>query len=1380
MRVRLTVDYRDITRPVDVEVDPAESVANFAAFVRQLAEAPARAQVVVERTGSVLAGAGPLAYADLRSGDRLLLGRAQRPAGDAGRRLVIAAGLGAGRSIPLAGATSVGRADSSTLRLADPLVSAQHLDLTAEGGTVRLRDRGSANGTFVDGTPVVAPTVVPDGASIEVGRTVLRLAPPAPVSPPSALTPVPVHRPPRHRDPSPRVELELQLPGARNRGPRLPLATSLVPLVSALVLAKFFGPTMLAFAALTPVMALATFLEERRDVRKQERRGAATFSTRLRDAQAQLDAAAEKEKRFRRALYPDIGELVDRCVALGPPLWHRRDGDADFLDVRIGIADQPSESTCRIEGAQDAPERADVERAVRPRTLPSVPVVVPLATVGVMGVAGGRDLVTGVAAGVLVNLATHHSPRELSIVVCSKDFSWSGWLPHATTGGAITDLSDDPTERLEAVADLVEQRASADNLTTSERHAPLVVVIDEAAALPVAPASDVVRRGPSVGVYVVWLASTTQRLPGECRAVVDLTTYAGAVTTFPANGVRIGDVVPDVVDGEVAERAARSLAGGADATAGAAGSEELPTTVTLLDALGLAQVDAKVVEDRWRVAPTGLHVVLGVAGGGVPAAIDLRADGPHGLVGGTTGAGKSELLQTLVASLAATYPPDLVTFVLVDYKGGAAFSDCVDLPHVVGFVTDLDEGLVERALVSLNAEIRRREHVLRAAGCRDLVQLQREQPAEAPPSLLLVVDEFAALARELPSFVDGVVDIAQRGRSLGIHLILATQRPAGVVNDNIRANTNLRIALRMNDRSDSDDVLGSPAAATLPRSRPGRAFVRTGETELRPIQVAHAGAVTARRDESTLRVVGAGAADGADPDALTDVRALVAATTDAFADRGRPAPTPPWLPPLPAEIALAELRGSTPYAIGLVDRPDRQRQETFAFDPRTMSGMVVLGASRSGKTTVLKTIAVTTAQELDPDALHLYVVDMLGTGRLDELAALPHCATAVVGTDLERVGRVMAVLDRTIRRRLQAGYDGREPRLMLMLDGYSAFQAAFEGIDNGALVDLLPRLVTDGRSVGVTTVITADRRGAMSTSLYNALETKLVLRMTDPDEYLAAGLDSRALRTTVLPPGRGVLADGALAQIATADVAAAAAALAGLPRAPQLGMLPERIELPPAGRPVLAASYVRPRIGVDELELQPLELDLDAGHALVTGPPRTGRSSTLAALASDIAACAEPSELYLFAPRRSPLTSLDIWTEQASGFDACDALAHELENGLARDRSNAGWTIVVVDDANELRDSDTDGILETMARRGRDGQVRFLVGADNAQAHRAYSGVLVEVKRDRTGFLLSPNLDMDGDLLGARLPRRQLRWPPGRGYLVAGSTISLAQAYLPG
>jgi DNA segregation ATPase FtsK/SpoIIIE, S-DNA-T family len=280
----------------------------------------------------------------------------------------------------------------------------------------------------------------------------------------------------------------------------------------------------------------------------------------------------------------------------------------------------------------------------------------------------------------------------------------------------------------------------------------------------------------------------------------------------------------------------------------------LPDGVRLLPMLGLARVDAESVRDRWRrTEPASAVAPRGVTERGV-FALDLVRDGPHGLVGGTTGSGKSELLRSLVAALAVHADPTQLTFVLMDYKGGAAFDECARLPHTVGMVTDLDEQLGERALRAMEAELRYRERQLRAAGVEYLAEYVRLGAGEPIPRLVVVIDEFATMATELPDFLSGLVGIAQRGRTLGVHLILATQRPSGAVNDNIRTNTNLRVALRVQDAADSVDVIGIRDAAELSRLRPGRAYVRLGPGEVVPIQTALVTCVTDSASDAPVSV----------------------------------------------------------------------------------------------------------------------------------------------------------------------------------------------------------------------------------------------------------------------------------------------------------------------------------------------------------------------------------------------------------------------------------------------------------------------------------------------------------------------------------------------
>ena len=573
----------------------------------------------------------------------------------------------------------------------------------------------------------------------------------------------------------------------------------------------------------------------------------------------------------------------------------------------------------------------------------------------------------------------------------------------------------------------------------------------------------------------------------------------------------------------------------------------IPSRVTLLELLGAREHDADDVVRRWgEDHQRALSAPLGATGEG-PLSVDLRADGPHALIGGTTGAGKSELLQTLVASLALRHPPTRLTFLLVDYKGGAAFKECVGLPHTVGFVTDLDTHLTQRALTSLNAELKRREHVLRDAGAKDLMDMERRTP-DAPPSLVIVIDEFATLAKEVPEFVEGVVDVAQRGRSLGVHLVLATQRPGGVVSDNIRANVNLRIALRMAAPTESADIVGVTDAARIARSTPGRAFARVGQSELSEFQAAYVGGITMIAGDGPpieLRDFRFGHVENGPAPArsstaygtvATDLEELVKAVNEANERQGLPPQPSPWLPALEPVIALNTLQPTRDPVVtfGVIDEPSLQRRTPLTHDFENDGSLLIYGASGAGKTVLLRTIAVALAAQTPPELLHLYGLDFATRG-LNSLEGLPHCGGVVLGEDEERVTRLLHTVRKTLavrRERFAArgaftlseyNRTAEEPlpRIVILFDGYAGFHAAFERINLGELVDLMPRLVADSRPLGVHFVITAERRAAISGALSGIITSKVVLRMADTDEYSSLGLDLRTVKDVKLPPGRG-------------------------------------------------------------------------------------------------------------------------------------------------------------------------------------------------------------------------------------------------------------------
>jgi len=408
------------------------------------------------------------------------------------------------------------------------------------------------------------------------------------------------------------------------------------------------------------------------------------------------------------------------------------------------------------------------------------------------------------------------------------------------------------------------------------------------------------RRGENVACALVAVAAVEASLPGECRVVVTLTPDGAAIVQHP-DRERRRPVRPGLVSAESAHTWAVSIARAAEHEGLVAPVAAVPDIVTL--------ASLPIVEGASELACT---VGLDATG---PVTIDLVAQGPHAVIGGTTGSGKSELLVSWVLAMAAVTPPERLTVLLVDFKGGSAFAELERLPHTVGIVTDLDESRAARALASLRAELRYRERAIADARGRSIDDVL------GLPRLVIVVDEFAAMLADHPDLHALFVDVASRGRSLGVHLILCTQRPAGVVRDTVLANADLRMSLRVNNRADSTAVVGTDAAADIPARARGRGVLAPPDAEPRVVQFALASS--------------------------SDV--------DRVASRwaGSPPPRRPWCEPLPPVITPAE----APGGFGLLDIPEEQRRGTATWHPAGEGHLLVLGAARSGTSTALAALA---------------------------------------------------------------------------------------------------------------------------------------------------------------------------------------------------------------------------------------------------------------------------------------------------------------------------------------------------------------------------------------------------------------------------------------
>ncbi|WKV15752.1 FtsK/SpoIIIE domain-containing protein [Janibacter limosus] len=1318
----------------------------------------------------------PIGLPPLLDGATLVLGDAGLCAGGPRRsplRPVTTCGPDAGRTHDLTpGRHTIGRGEAATLRLADDALSREHLELTVDRDGIHLRDLDTTNGTLLDGAPVPLDGVrVRSGCHLRAGHSSLTIEAHRPR--PARRTPTgegtlgvnPTPHLPRTAPPvTIRVPPEPTVPPRR----RIPWVMVLLPLPFAGVLAFFFGPGMLLFGLLSPLMVLGSTLSDRTSSRREHREAHAEWVRERARTSTRLTAALAAERRERLRVAPDPAALLDAVRGESTRLWERRSQHAEHLALRLGLGAQPA--------------RLEVEHGPGARghpVLDDVPLTVDLAQAGVPGVAGpqwSRDRLARHLLGQLVALHSHHDVRVSPV---ADDGGW--WTPFAglvhlrahddlPESARVATSPEDGAALLAGLARLTTERAAGAPDRRREGEQPLVthvVIVDGVGTWRADPGlRTIMSEGGPQRVLVIALADSPAQLPHE----------AGAVAALDGDDLRLllagEQAARGVVDGtgeSWGRRIATALAPLRDATPDARGGS-LPSAARLVDLLDLSPDEPTAIHDRWRESgaqrPTDLAVVVGAAGEG-SFRIDLRRDGPHALVAGTTGSGKSEFLQSWVASLAARLSPREITFVLVDYKGGAAFAECSRLPHTVGMLTDLDPAAAERALTSLDAELTRREHVLAASGAKDI----DDHRGEPLPRLMIVIDEFRMLAEEQPDALAHLMRIAAVGRSLGVHLVLATQRPGGIVSADIKANVNLRIALRVRDRVDSDDVIGCADAVDIPESSPGRAPASTGGSPARPFQTGrvagHAagvgGALLVRRADEPWP--SPPAVDDAGP---TDLQRLTRTMTRLAASLDLPAPHRPWLPPLSetieAQALPATVVGEAPF--GPVDLPAEQRQSSLAWSTTDGHWMVV-GGPGSGRTSSIASLVTAAAGRWGPDRLHVQVLGD-GSSRLASLTRLPHVGSVVDGEESTVVGRFLDRLEDDIAERrsllrtsghstLDARWAAHDtdpapvappPHLLLAIDGWGRITRPRGSMDLGESAEVLETLMRDGIALGLRVLVTGGRE-LLSGRVSSLVTTRLVLHLGDRGDAALAGL-ARGEVSERLVPGRGRLQPGGhLVQVA-------------LPRRPPEVppdepppvVPPWVVEALPTSVPLdLLANADRERVplGLGGCGTEPIIWHTDgARRFLVCGPPRSGRSTTLAALAHQLVAAGHPPVVVGSA-------------EVAAGLD-CPVIGPDDHDSLIALRQRHPDPVVVADDLERLDGSPVADVLKEIVRR-LDADRGLLIGSTSTQsAASRVRGLISDLARARTGLLLQPSARSDGDALGLRVP--PLARVPGRGYLV--------------
>lgn len=1012
-----------------------------------------------------------------------------------------------------------------------------------------------------------------------------------------------------------------------------------------------------------------------------------------------IQTAAAQQAALQRC-HPDPESLW--TVVGSSRMWERRSADADFCHVRVGLGTRPLAT--RLVPPEIAPvDRTDPVTVTALRaftrahsTITEAPIAIALRGLAAVTIEGDPAHTRGLLRAMVCQLAVLQPPDRLLIAAAISGrnesyWEWLKWLPHHQHPNATDALG---SLRMVYPTLLAARSALAGLLDRAPLSTPdgtdlpqLVIIVDD----DVIDGAERAISVPIAGVTILEVGCRTKDLAASAGVQLQMTAtdlivkHAGNERLFAR---------ADQMDATAALVCARRLAGYRVGALGVADASCPGGVARWQDLLGVADLNTFDPVALWRSGQQRdrLRVPVGATASGAPVQLDIKEAaengiGPHGLCIGATGSGKSEFLRTVALGMIARHSPELLNLVLIDFKGGATFLGLEQAPHVAALITNLsDEAvLVERMRDALAGEMNRRQEMLRAAGnVVSVAAYQRARRAGAQlaalPVLFIIVDEFTELLAQQPDFADMFAAIGRLGRSLGMHLLLASQRLDEGRLRGLESHLSYRVCLKTLTVNESRVVLGTPDAYQLPNT-PGAAYLRSAADDLTRFQTAFVSArctpaiapplADCEDSAPSVRVFSAAPAGALTlaPTVHADSaggQTILQTVVQRLAGYG-PLAHEVWLPPLGAPPALNRVLHDAPPSvcgltvpIGIVDRPFEQRRTPLSVDLAGAAGNVaVVGAPQSGKSTTLRTIVTALAVTNDPRRVQFYCLDF-GSGALASLRPLPHTGSIAGRAEPDLVVRTIAELESVVRRRERFFRDrGIESMtqyrrfssererdgdgfgdVFLVVDGWAALRQQFETLEAP-----ITALAVQGLSFGVHVVLSASRWAEIRPALKDAIGTRIELRLGDAAD---SELDRKqAQRVPKDSPGRGLSADGLHMVIAVprldgvgspAGLTEAAARLGQTLRhrygdiaAPPVQLLPTHVN----HQLVVDRAGAQPGggllLGLEDHELQPLAIDLRRhGHLLVLGDNECGKTTTLRTLCREIARTSSPAQAQLF------------------------------------------------------------------------------------------------------------------------------------------------------
>lgn len=913
----------------------------------------------------------------------------------------------------------------------------------------------------------------------------------------------------------------------------------------------------------TMIFSIRGFFKNRKKYKADKKERIDLYHLYLKDKAMELTRLEREQKEGMNYHFPTVLELTDLVESYNHRIYEKTPLHFDFLYYRLGLGKLPTSYELNYgqrerSGKKDALEEEGYALYSRHKKIPDMPIPANLSH-GPVGYIGPRNLVLEQLQLLVMQIATFHSYHDVQFITIlpeeeKEQWSWMRWLPHAklqelnVRGFVYNQRTRDQV--LNSLNQILKLRRSQKE-ETSHKESTLfhphyvVLVTDEKLILDHVIMEFFTEDPTDLGCSLVFVEDVMSSLSENIQTVINIKDRNTGQLVMEEGVLKETDFRLDhfPVDYDK-ERIARTLA---PLNHLQNLKSSIPDSVTFMEMYGAETFEDLQVSSRWeKNAPyKSLAVPIGLRGQGDLVQLNLheKAHGPHGLIAGTTGSGKSETIQSYILSLAVNFHPHDVAFLLIDYKGGGMANLFKNLPHLLGTITNLDGAQSMRALASINAEIHRRERLFREFEVNHINQYQKKfkngEAKEPLPHLFLISDEFAELKANQPDFIKELVSIARVGRSLGVHLILATQKPSGVVDDQIWSNSRFKIALKVADRSDSNEMLHTPDAAEITQT--GRAYLQVGNNEVYELfQSAWSGAdYQPEKDDMGIEdhtiylinelgqyeILNEDLSGLEDADEIkevpTELDAIVHNIQLLCEEQEVPPVPQPWLPPLKERITLEELEEVQPTVaweqekplsvlLGMADIPQAQKQEAVSINLAKDGHVLLYGSPGTGKTTFLQSAGMDLARKFSPKDLTMYLMDF-GTNGLAPLSKLPQVADTMLLDQTEKISKFVRIMEKELNRRKKLLSDygvgtlelyrqasgQKEPAIVILLDSYEAIkEEAYEA----ELFKLLVRISREGLSIGVHLLMTAGRQTNLRAQLYSNFKHQLSLPQNEASE----------------------------------------------------------------------------------------------------------------------------------------------------------------------------------------------------------------------------------------------------------------------------------------